>query len=144
MFAPIRQRLSIAMVGEIKFCPSPPFTLPAVAAARATCNRQADDACYPDPLVPSVDPDGFIGFSEILMPAKDESQMRVFALSDIHIDYSENAKWIANLSVTEYQDDVLIVAGDVSDTQSLLDWGLALSPSASRKSCSFRGTTTCG
>jgi len=50
--------------------------------------------------------------------------MRVFALSDIHIDYSENAKWIENLSIAEYQDDVLILAGDVSDIQKLLDWGL--------------------
>lgn len=50
--------------------------------------------------------------------------MRVFALSDIHIDYSANARWIAALSIAEYQDDVLILAGDVSDTQSLLDWCL--------------------
>jgi predicted phosphodiesterase len=52
--------------------------------------------------------------------------MRVFALSDIHIDYSANAKWIENLSVAEYQDDVLILAGDVSDIQKLLDWGLSI------------------
>jgi predicted phosphodiesterase len=52
--------------------------------------------------------------------------MRVFALSDIHIDYSANAKWIENLSVAEYQDDVLILAGDVSGIQKLLDWGLRI------------------
>lgn len=52
--------------------------------------------------------------------------MRVFALSDIHIDYSANAKWIANLSVADYQDDVLILAGDVTDIQKLLDWGLSI------------------
>jgi len=50
--------------------------------------------------------------------------MRVFAVSDIHVDYSANAKWIANLSVAEYQDDVLILAGDVSDIRRLLDWCL--------------------
>jgi predicted phosphodiesterase len=50
--------------------------------------------------------------------------MRVFALSDIHIDYEVNARWIASLSTAEYQDDVLILAGDVSDTQRLLGWGL--------------------
>jgi predicted phosphodiesterase len=50
--------------------------------------------------------------------------MRVFALSDIHIDYEENAKWLANLSIAEYQDDVLILAGDVTDERRLLDWGL--------------------
>lgn len=51
--------------------------------------------------------------------------MRVFALSDIHVDYKENAKWVANLSVGEYRDDVLILAGDVSDTRRLLDWCLS-------------------
>jgi predicted phosphodiesterase len=50
--------------------------------------------------------------------------MRVFAVSDIHVDYEANAKWIANLSVAEYQEDVLILAGDVSDTRRLLDWSL--------------------
>src|SRR5262249_37751822 len=50
--------------------------------------------------------------------------MRVFALSDIHIDYDVNAKWIADLSIAEYQDDVLILAGDVSDTLRLLEWCL--------------------
>lgn len=50
--------------------------------------------------------------------------MRVFAVSDIHIDYDENAKWIANLSSDEYQDDVLILAGDVTDMRRLLDWCL--------------------
>jgi predicted phosphodiesterase len=47
--------------------------------------------------------------------------MRVFALSDIHIDYEVNANWIANLSIAEYQDAVLILAGDVTDSLRLLD-----------------------
>ena len=42
--------------------------------------------------------------------------MRVFALSDIHIDYDANAQWIAQLSAHDYRDDVLILAGDVSDS----------------------------
>jgi len=50
--------------------------------------------------------------------------MRIFAVSDIHIDYDENAKWVANLSISEYQDDVLILAGDVTDIRQLLDWCL--------------------
>ncbi|HYK02062.1 MAG TPA: metallophosphoesterase [Thermoanaerobaculia bacterium] len=50
--------------------------------------------------------------------------MRVFAVSDIHIDYDVNARWVANLSSAEYQDDVLIVAGDLTDTLSLLEWCL--------------------
>jgi len=50
--------------------------------------------------------------------------MRVFALSDIHIDYDANARWVGNLSTAEYQSDVLILAGDVTDTGSLLEWCL--------------------
>jgi predicted phosphodiesterase len=48
--------------------------------------------------------------------------MRVFALSDIHIDYDANAKWVAGLSTTDYKNDVLILAGDVTDTLRLLEW----------------------
>jgi predicted phosphodiesterase len=51
--------------------------------------------------------------------------MRVFALSDIHIDYDVNAKWIANLSIAEYQNDVLILAGDVSHVRQRLEWCLS-------------------
>lgn len=50
--------------------------------------------------------------------------MRVFALSDIHVDYDVNATWIRDLSSAEYQDDVLILAGDVTDTLRLLEWCL--------------------
>ncbi len=50
--------------------------------------------------------------------------MRVFAVSDLHIDYEANAQWVANLSVSEYQDDVLILAGDVTDALRKLDWCL--------------------
>lgn len=41
--------------------------------------------------------------------------MRVFALSDVHVDFAENMTWILGLSNDDYQDDVLILAGDVSD-----------------------------
>lgn len=50
--------------------------------------------------------------------------MRVFALSDIHVDYDGNAKWIEQLSKFDYQDDLLILAGDVTHKQSLLAWCL--------------------
>ncbi|MFA0964649.1 metallophosphoesterase [Roseivirga sp. BDSF3-8] len=39
--------------------------------------------------------------------------MRLFALSDIHSDFPENYKWIANLSHQDYTEDVLIMAGDI-------------------------------
>jgi predicted phosphodiesterase len=48
----------------------------------------------------------------------------VFAVSDIHIDYDVNARWVADISASEYRDDVLILAGDVTDSLSRLDWCL--------------------
>ncbi len=50
--------------------------------------------------------------------------MRIFALSDLHIDYDFNKQWIAQLSTYDYRDDVLILAGDVSDSLLLLEWCL--------------------
>jgi predicted phosphodiesterase len=47
--------------------------------------------------------------------------MRVFALSDIHVDYEENLDWILNLDDREYNEDVLILAGDVTDKLNLLE-----------------------
>lgn len=46
--------------------------------------------------------------------------MRVFAISDLHVDYPENMSWVRRLSRAEYREDVLILAGDVSD----LPWRL--------------------
>lgn len=46
--------------------------------------------------------------------------MRVFALSDIHVDYDVNMQWVRQLSRAEYVDDVLILAGDVSHRPALL------------------------
>ncbi len=41
--------------------------------------------------------------------------MKIFALSDIHIDYEENRKWLFNLPQSDYKDDILILAGDITD-----------------------------
>ncbi|MFT4929166.1 MAG: putative phosphodiesterase [Phenylobacterium sp.] len=46
--------------------------------------------------------------------------MKVFAVSDVHIDYQENKEWISNLSATDYVDDILILAGDLTDKLSLI------------------------
>jgi len=46
--------------------------------------------------------------------------MRVFALSDLHADYPENLDWILRISKIDYQHDVLVLAGDVSDDLSVL------------------------
>ncbi|TQV74245.1 metallophosphoesterase [Exilibacterium tricleocarpae] len=50
--------------------------------------------------------------------------MRVFCISDIHIDYEENAAWLSGLSRSDYQNDILIVAGDLTDKLALLKKGL--------------------
>ncbi|WP_186188393.1 metallophosphoesterase family protein [Burkholderia gladioli] len=47
--------------------------------------------------------------------------MRIFSLSDIHVDFEGNAEWVASLSRSEYQRDVLILAGDVSDSLERLE-----------------------
>lgn len=41
--------------------------------------------------------------------------MRIFALSDVHVDYQANMAWLQTLSPTHYGEDALILAGDVSD-----------------------------
>lgn len=51
--------------------------------------------------------------------------MRIFALSDIHVDYEINARWVADVSLSDFQHDVLILAGDVSDNLLRLDWCLS-------------------
>jgi predicted phosphodiesterase len=47
--------------------------------------------------------------------------MRVFAISDLHLDYAANREWLQQLPMHEYNDDVLILAGDVSDRLTLLE-----------------------
>ena len=50
--------------------------------------------------------------------------MRVFATSDLHVDYAVNADWVASLSRHDHRRDALIVAGDISD--SLVQLGRCL------------------
>src|SRR5262245_60806862 len=50
--------------------------------------------------------------------------MRVFALSDIHINYDANREWVGNLSSSDYTDDVLILGGDISDSLAQVEWCL--------------------
>ena len=46
--------------------------------------------------------------------------MRIHAISDLHVDYEPNAQWVRELSLADYRNDVLIVAGDVSDREDRL------------------------
>ncbi len=52
--------------------------------------------------------------------------MRVFALSDIHVDYAENMQWIRDLSRSDYQDATLLLAGDATHDLARLEEGLRL------------------
>lgn len=45
---------------------------------------------------------------------------RIFAVSDIHVDIPENFRLVESWSARDYKNDVLIVAGDVTDNMSLL------------------------
>lgn len=47
--------------------------------------------------------------------------MRVFAISDIHVDFAENLNWLNNLSKLDFKNDILIVAGDVTDNITLFE-----------------------
>lgn len=55
---------------------------------------------------------------------------RVFALSDIHVDYDVNVQWLRGLSSSDYRDDILILAGDA--THKLPELAAALSGLAAR------------
>ena len=46
---------------------------------------------------------------------------RVFAVSDVHTDVSENMVWVESLCTTAYQNDVLICAGDIADDLEILE-----------------------
>jgi predicted phosphodiesterase len=51
--------------------------------------------------------------------------MRVFAVSDLHLDYAPNLAWLEQLSLHDYREDALILAGDISDRFALLAQGFA-------------------
>lgn len=55
-----------------------------------------------------------------MIPAKKGASVRIFAISDIHIDYDENRRWLHGVSQQDYRNDILILAGDVSDATPLL------------------------
>jgi predicted phosphodiesterase len=59
--------------------------------------------------------------------------MRLFATSDLHTDYKENFRWLQELSDTEYRDDTLIVAGDISDRLEIIRETLLLLRSKFRR-----------
>lgn len=46
---------------------------------------------------------------------------RIFAISDLHVDFPENLRHMLSLSNHDYVDDTLIIAGDVCDSLSRLE-----------------------
>ncbi|KAK2989513.1 hypothetical protein RJ640_005405 [Escallonia rubra] len=81
----------------LSFCPSYKIAL-------RKCNREIRQNCTKRPQVPPL--------------ANEEAVagLRLFVLSDLHTDYSENMTWVKSLSTTRHKKDVLLVAGDVAET----------------------------
>lgn len=52
--------------------------------------------------------------------------MRIFALSDLHVDYDANMQWVRGVSRFDHVDDMLILAGDISHRLSLVDASLGV------------------
>ena len=52
--------------------------------------------------------------------------VRIFALSDIHVDYDDNMAWITALDPREYHRDILLLAGDVSHRPAKMRQALRL------------------
>src|ERR1700724_1847105 len=46
--------------------------------------------------------------------------MRVFAISDLHVEHAENDRWVSGISTWDFRSDVLICAGDVAQKAKLL------------------------
>ncbi|CAK9006929.1 unnamed protein product, partial [Durusdinium trenchii] len=55
-----------------------------------------------------------------------ENVLRLWALSDIHTDKKENMQWIRELDENAFQEDVLILAGDIANTMEVLEETLLL------------------
>lgn len=53
------------------------------------------------------------------------SGIRVYAVSDLHVDFPANMRWIESVPEGVYAEDVLLVAGDVSDDLYRLGHALA-------------------
>ena len=65
---------------------------------------------------------------------------RIFAISDIHVDIKENLRLVESWSGTDFRNDVLIVAGDVTDNTSLLKTVLKSLVEKFSKVCYVPGT----
>lgn len=48
--------------------------------------------------------------------------MKIFALSDLHVDFPANRSWVEAMPAYAHREDLLVVAGDVSDSMDLMAW----------------------
>lgn len=49
--------------------------------------------------------------------------MRVFVISDLHLDYDDNRRWLEGVSTSEYVTDALVLPGDLAERLPLIAWG---------------------
>ena len=47
--------------------------------------------------------------------------LRIFTVSDIHIDFKENRQWFNGISGADYTNDILILAGDITHKYQLFE-----------------------
>ena len=52
--------------------------------------------------------------------------MRLFAWSDLHVDYQQNFAHLVQVSASDHQNDTLLLAGDLTDKLALLEKSLGL------------------
>lgn len=57
------------------------------------------------------------GARSLISSSSDTRKRRVFVLSDLHTDYSDNMSWVRSLK-SRSTEDLLLVAGDVAETYS--------------------------
>jgi len=50
--------------------------------------------------------------------------MRVLTVSDLHIDFEANKRWLFNLSRYDYQEDILVLPGDITHIAKLFERAL--------------------
>jgi len=65
--------------------------------------------------------------------------MRIFVISDIHVDYPVNMEWIRGLSTTEFSRDTLILAGDTTHDLGKLETTFSLLRARFRQVCYVPG-----
>jgi len=64
-----------------------------------------------------------LGAKELLSPQVAE-HWRLYAVSDLHVDYPDNRKWVESLPEHGHEGDAVILAGDISHAVETVRWAL--------------------